>query len=54
MFTVGVGFTVSVNTTLAEQPLALVPVTVYTVVEPGEAFTTEPVVALRPVPGIHE
>ena len=36
------------------QPAALVPVTVYVVVEEGEATTVAPVVLLRPVDGVHE
>ena len=46
------GLTVTVTVAVLEQP-EVVPVTVYVVVEPGLAVTEEPVVALRPVPGLH-
>ena len=48
---VGVGFTVTVAVLLPEHPVE-VPVTVYTVVEVGLAFTEDPVVALNPVEGV--
>jgi hypothetical protein len=51
-FTVGNGFTVRVLLTVPEQPLA-VPVIVYVVVVIGDAITVAPVVALRPVEGLH-
>jgi hypothetical protein len=43
-------FTVTVVVFMAVQ-VPTVPVTVYTVVVAGLAVTTDPVVALRPVPG---
>jgi hypothetical protein len=53
--TVTVGFDTTVTLVVSEfmQPLASVPVTVYCVVEDGLAFTLDPVVELRPVPGLH-
>ena len=52
---VGAGFTVIVTVAVAgaHEPAA-VPVTVYVVVEEGDAFTVVPVVALKPVAGDHE
>jgi hypothetical protein len=47
--TLGAGFTVTVPLAVAVQPTALVPVTVYVVVEPGE--TVMPAV---PAPVLHE
>jgi hypothetical protein len=48
--TVGEGFTVTVEVATPEQ-VPVDPVTVYTVVEEGLAFTEAPVVELNPVPG---
>ena len=48
---VGFGLTVTVAVAVPVQPLRLVPVTVYVVVDEGEAFTVDPVVALSPVEG---
>ena len=50
---VGSVFTLTVTIAVLEQPAALVPVTVYVVVEPGLAVTLVPVVADKPVPGDH-
>jgi hypothetical protein len=49
----GNAFTVIVVVALFVHPLPSVPVTVYVVVVPGVAVTFAPVVALRPVPGLH-
>jgi hypothetical protein len=46
--------TVTVTCVVAVHPLLPVPVTVYVVVEDGEAVTDEPVVLLNPVGGLHE
>jgi hypothetical protein len=51
--TTGRGFTVTVDVALEVQ-VPTVPVTVYVVVTAGLAVTTEPVVALSPVEGVHE
>ena len=48
----GGGLTVTVTWVVAVHPLPLVPVTVYVVVEAGEAVTDEPVVELSPVAGL--
>jgi hypothetical protein len=48
------GLTVTVTVVEPEHPLASIPVTVYTVVEAGEADTEDPVVALNPVDGDQE
>jgi hypothetical protein len=45
--------TVTVTVAKFEQPLLLVPVTVYVVVTVGLAITLVPVVADKPVPGAH-
>ena len=50
--TVGLLITVTVVVPVLTQPFALVPVTVYEVVEAGLAFTFAPVVALNPVAGL--
>jgi hypothetical protein len=50
---VGVGFTVTVTVFVAEQPLELVPVTLYVVVVVGLAVIADPVVAFRSVDGDH-
>ncbi len=42
---------VTVTALVFEQPLASVPVTVYTVVEPGEAVVVLPDVAVNPADG---
>jgi hypothetical protein len=47
----GSGFTFTVTSVDAVQPLPSVPVTVYVVVEVGFAVTVDPVVALSPVAG---
>jgi hypothetical protein len=44
---------VTVEVAVPSQP-EVVPVTVYVVVAAGVAVTTEPVVALKPVEGVHE
>ena len=49
----GNGFTVIVAVAIAVQ-VPIEPVTVYTVVPPGVPVTVEPVVALKPVAGVHE
>lgn len=49
---VGLGDTVTVVDFVDEQPLE-VPVTEYTVVDEGLAFTEAPVLALSPVAGVH-
>ena len=51
--TVGVGFTVTVAVAVAVHPEAEAPVIVYEVVTVGLAVTVDPVVALRPVAGLH-
>src|SRR5690349_13769405 len=43
---------VTVTCVVAVQPLAFVPVTVYVVVDTGDAVTDEPVVLLNPVAGL--
>ena len=55
LFTViaGSGLTVTTAVAVRVQPAALVPVTVYDVVTVGHAFTVAPVVALKPVAGVH-
>jgi hypothetical protein len=50
--TVGVIFTVKTTVCVTLHP-AVVPVTEYVSVVAGSAVTTEPVVALRPVAGVH-
>lgn len=52
---VGVGneFTVTVTVAVLVQPAAVVPVTVYVIVEVGLAVTVAPVVDDKPVPGLH-
>jgi hypothetical protein len=50
----GLAFTVTVDVPLLMQPFASVPVTVYTVVNAGEAVTVPPVAALRVPEGDHE
>jgi hypothetical protein len=52
--TAGTGFIVTVTCAEALQELLSVPVTVYIIVEDGEAVTVEPVVELNPVAGLHE
>ncbi len=52
--TVGNGFTVTVTGFEAEQPAALIPVTVYVVVVDGFASTLAPLVVFSPVPGDQE
>lgn len=49
--TVGEARTFTVDIAVLLQPAALVPVTVYTPVDEGEAVTVAPVVAERPVAG---
>jgi hypothetical protein len=51
--TTGKAFTVTVEEAVPSHP-EVVPVTVYVVVAAGVAVTTEPVVALSPVEGVHE
>jgi hypothetical protein len=51
--TVGLLTTVTVVVSEFTQPFASVPVIVYCVVLGGLAVTVEPVVALKPVPGLH-
>ncbi len=53
MVIVGNGLIVTVTVLVFEQPLASVPVTVYTVVEPGEAVVALPEVAVNPADGDH-
>jgi hypothetical protein len=48
------GVTVTTTVAVFTQPEAAVPVTVYVVVPAGFAETVAPVVALRPVAGLHE
>jgi hypothetical protein len=48
---VGVGFTVIATVLVAVHPAALVPVTVYVLVDVGLAVTVSPVVADKPVAG---
>ena len=48
---VGNGLMVTVTVFVLEHPLASVPVTVYTVVEPGEAVVVLPEVAVNPADG---
>jgi hypothetical protein len=48
---VGVGFTVIATVFVAVHPAALVPVTVYVLVDVGLAVTVSPVVADKPVAG---
>jgi hypothetical protein len=50
--TAGNGFTVTVEVACAVQ-LPILPITVYTVVLAGVAITVLPVVALKPVDGLH-
>jgi hypothetical protein len=50
--TEGNGFTVTLTVAVLIHP-PVVPVTVYVVVVPGVAVTEAPVVALKPVPGLH-
>ena len=50
--TTGNGVMVSVTRPVSEQPVALVPVTVYVVVVEGLAVTVAPVVAESPVDGL--
>jgi hypothetical protein len=52
---VGVGnaFTVTVTVPVLVQPAAVVPVTVYVIVEVGLAVTVAPVVDDKPVAGLH-
>jgi len=50
---VGVGVTLIVICAVSLHPEPLVPTTVYVMVELGLAFTDEPVVALKPVEGLH-
>ena len=52
---VGVGnaFTVTVTVPVLVQPAAVVPVTVYVIVEVGSAVTVAPVVDDKPVAGLH-
>jgi hypothetical protein len=50
---VGAAFTITVFVAVFEQPLALVPVTVYVTVVVGDALTVAPVVAESPVFGAH-
>lgn len=45
--------TVTVICAVAVHPLLPVPVTVYVVVDVGEAVTDDPVVLLNPVAGLH-
>ena len=49
----GFSFTVTVTSFVNEQPSELVLVRVYKVVAVGEAVTVVPVVALKPVAGLH-
>jgi len=48
------GFIVTVMLFVLEQEFASVPVTVYVFVEEGLAVTVSPVVADRPLEGLHE
>ena len=50
---VGIAFTVTVTVAVLLQPAALTPVTVYVVVEDGPAVILDPVVADKPVAGVH-
>ena len=50
--TTGSGLMLTVTCAVAVQPAADVPVTVYVVVEVGEAVTDAPVVLLNPVAGL--
>ena len=50
----GLGFTVTVTVVVLLHPAALVPITVYVVVAAGLAVTVAPVVADKPVEGLHE
>lgn len=49
----GVGFTITTTVSVALQPLATEPVSVYVCVVVGFAITDVPVVALKPVAGAH-
>ena len=51
--TTGIGLTVTVTCAVLVHPAAEVPVTVYVVVETGDAVTVEPVVLLNPAAGVH-
>jgi hypothetical protein len=51
--TTGFVTTVTVATALFVQPFTSVAVMVYEVVEAGFAVTLDPVVPLKPVPGLH-
>ena len=51
---VGNGFKFTITEVVFEQPLALVPVTVYVVLDVGFAVTVVPVVELSPVAGDQE
>ena len=53
MFTGGVGLIVTTTVCVAVQPPAPVPVKVYVSVVAGFAVTTLPVVALKPIAGLH-
>lgn len=48
----GLGFTVMVALAVSEQPFESVAVTVYSVVEAGDALTVLPVVPDKPVDGV--
>ena len=50
---VGSGFIVTSISSVFVHPFASVPVTTYEVVTEGEAVTEAPVVALKPVEGVH-
>ena len=50
---VGGGFTVTGTVVVFTQPLLFVPVMVYVELIVGLAVTDEPVVALKPVDGVH-
>ena len=50
---VGSGFTATITVVVLTQPLLFVPVMVYVELIVGLAVTDEPVVALKPVDGVH-
>jgi len=54
MVTVGFGFTLTVTVCVPVHPLDVVPVTVYVIVDVALLVTVAPVVALKPVDGLHE